>query len=150
MTEPIHIHTNEEAEYRCPDGHVTVNSRNRDAAWFSTCRGHCSRYEEWRSHVDDHRSDWPAILDDNLPADPTFFELTAQRITDWNRLTNITERDRSVDNRDVPPEYPRSDDFAGLVPWVVTDAHAALRGAGWGMNTLEQSADVSGRLFGAT
>lgn len=77
MPEPVHFHTSEQAEYHCPNGHVVVIPRAEDVAWFSVDRGHCSRCEEeWQSYVDDHRDDWPAILDDNFPADPTFFEWT--------------------------------------------------------------------------
>lgn len=129
MTEPYHFYTGEEASYQCPNGHTIESSRSEDVPWLRVFRGHCSNCEEeWITFVDDHSDNWDAILDDNFPEYPTYFEWKAQRILDRNRRTNVSRGDRAPDDRETPPELPRKDDFAPLVPWVATDAPSALSG----------------------
>lgn len=132
MSEPHHYYTNDPATYECPNGHtVERDDRGREeSTWFGTFRGHCSSCEEeWQEFVAEHENDWHAILDDNYPDDPSYFEWRAQRIVDWNRKIGVPERNA----------LPTRDNFCSIVPWKRIDVESGRLGQQRGSGHVSQS-----------
>lgn len=109
--EPVIFYTNEPTTYECPNDHTIVLDEGADSKedvpYLRVFRGYCPTCEdEWDDFVAEHMGNWEAILDENFPDDPSFFEWKAQRVVDWKRLTTIPTVHYG---KDTPPaDYPRS------------------------------------------